>query len=413
MPSINRRMLLKASGISLTLPMLETLGQTNETPHQKLVTVGATLGLYSDWWFPKTGGTDYEPSPYLKLIDNYRSQYTIFSGLEHKNQSGRQAHNSEITWLTSAEHPGLDGFQNTLSLDQAAAKHNGYVTRFPSIVMGTTSPQSQSYTASGVMVPAETSPSKIFTDLFLQGDPKEVARHRQSLNDGGSILDHLQEETANLNRRVSSMDKIKLNNYLEAIREAEVDLTEVRAWLHRPKPETDIESPVDVTDPNDTIGKVRRMMRLIPLILATDSSRVVSLMIQDHGVVPNVPGVTGEHHGLSHHGKDPEKIEQLKKIEMEIVKAFRDLLASLTEPGPGGSLLDTTSVLFGSNLGNANSHSATALPILVAGGPFVHGQHIVQKENPVPLSNLFLALLQGIGLPIDHFGHSTNVLHWS
>ena len=169
-------MLLKASGISLTLPMLETLGQTNETPHQKLVTVGATLGLYSDWWFPKTGGTDYEPSPYLKLIDNYRSQYTLFSGLEHKNQSGRQAHNSEITWLTSAEHPGLDGFQNTLSLDQAAAKHNGYVTRFPSIVMGTTSPQSQSYTASGVMVPAETSPSKIFTDLRdARGRPHTTA----------------------------------------------------------------------------------------------------------------------------------------------------------------------------------------------------------------------------------------------
>ena len=263
------------------------------------------------------------------------------------------------------------------------------------------------------MVPAETSPSKIFTDLFLQGDPKEVARHRQSLNDGGSILDHLQEETANLNRRVSSMDKRKLDNYLEAIREAEVELTEVRAWLHRPKPETDKESPVDVTDPNDTIGKVRRMMRLIPLILATDSSRVVSLMIQDHGVVPNVPGVTGEHHGLSHHGQDPEKIEQLKKIEIEIVKAFRDLLASLTEPGPGGSLLDTTSVLFGSNLGNANSHSATALPILVAGGPFIHGQHIVQKENRVPLSNLFLTLLQAVGLPIDHFGHSTNALRWS
>lgn len=410
---MNRRNVLKATGISLALPVLETFGQSKKPPPPRLVTIGATLGLYSDWWFPKTAGIDYEASQYLKLIDPFRDRYTLFSGLEHKNQSGRQAHNSEITWLTSAEHPGLDGFKNTLSLDQAAAKHNGYITRFPSIVMGTVSPQSQSYTASGVMVPADTSPSKIFTNLFLQGDPKEVARHRQSLNDGGSILDHLQSETSMLKRQVSSTDKIKLDNYLDAVREAEIDLTQVQAWMHRPKPELDTEIPVDVMDPNDTIGKVRRMMRLIPLILATDSSRVVSLMIQDHGVVPQVPGVTGEHHGLSHHGQDPAMIDQLKRVETEIVKEFRDLLTALAEPSANGSLLDTTTVLFGSNLGNANSHSATALPILVAGGSFVHGKHIVQNEKSVPLSNLFLTLLQGVGLQIDHFGHSTNALRWS
>ena len=410
---MNRRNVLKATGISLALPVLETFGQSKKPPPPRLVTIGATLGLYSDWWFPKTAGIDYEASQYLKLIDPFRDRYTLFSGLEHKNQSGRQAHNSEITWLTSAEHPGLDGFKNTLSLDQAAAKHNGYITRFPSIVMGTVSPQSQSYTASGVMVPADTSPSKIFTNLFLQGDPKEVARHRQSLNDGGSILDHLQSETSMLKRQVSSTDKIKLDNYLDAVREAEIDLTQVQAWMHRPKPELDTEIPVDVMDPNDTIGKVRRMMRLIPLILATDSSRVVSLMIQDHGVVPQVPGVTGEHHGLSHHGQDPAMIDQLKRVETEIVKEYRDLLTALAEPSANGSLLDTTTVLFGSNLGNANSHSATALPILVAGGSFVHGKHIIQNEKSVPLSNLFLTLLQGGGLQIDHFGHSTNALRWS
>ena len=239
---MNRRNVLKATGISLALPVLETFGQSKKPPPPRLVTIGATLGLYSDWWFPKTAGIDYEASQYLKLIDPFRDRYTLFSGLEHKNQSGRQAHNSEITWLTSAEHPGLDGFKNTLSLDQAAAKHNGYITRFPSIVMGTVSPQSQSYTASGVMVPADTSPSKIFTNLFLQGDPKEVARHRQSLNDGGSILDHLQSETSMLKRQVSSTDKIKLDNYLDAVREAEIDLTQVQAWMHRPKPELDTET---------------------------------------------------------------------------------------------------------------------------------------------------------------------------
>ena len=145
-----------------------------------MVTICSTLGLYSPSWFPKSAGADYETSEYLKLIDGHRKRYTLFSGLSHKDQTGRQPHNSEITWLTSARHPGLDGFRNTISVDQVAANHFGYQTRFPSIVIGTASPQSQSYTASGAMVPAETSPANLFKKLFLRGTPEEVAREEQS-----------------------------------------------------------------------------------------------------------------------------------------------------------------------------------------------------------------------------------------
>ena len=151
-----------------------------ETP-ARMVNVCATLGLYADSWFPKTEGAGYEASEYLALIDQHRDHYALISGLGHANQSGRQAHNSEITWLTSEEHPGLDGFRNTLSLDQAAAGNLGYVTRFPSIVLGTTSPQSQSYTESGVMVPAETSPAALFTKLFLQGDAEQGGKGNPAL----------------------------------------------------------------------------------------------------------------------------------------------------------------------------------------------------------------------------------------
>ena len=134
MPSrtLDRRTFLKASGVAMALPWLETLARANPgipPAPARMVNIGATLGLYSDAWFPKNAGADYEASEYLALIDRHRSRYTLFSGLGHANQSGRQAHNSEITWLTSAEHPGLDGFQNTISLDQAAADHVGYVTR--------------------------------------------------------------------------------------------------------------------------------------------------------------------------------------------------------------------------------------------------------------------------------------------
>ncbi len=415
---LDRRTFLRASGVAMALPLLETMSLANAPaprPPARMVNIGATLGLYADSWFPKTAGADYGPSEYLALIDAYRDRYTLFSGLGHANQSGRQAHNSEITWLTSAEHPGLDGFQNTVSLDQAAANHLGYVTRFPSIVLGTNTPQSQSYTVSGVMVPAETSPAALFTKLFLQGNPEEVQRETQRLNDGGSILDHLQAQTASLRRQASAADRHKLDAYYDAVRTAEQDLVAVRAWLDRPKPVVSAEPPQDLQDPADLIGRLKLLFGLIPLILETDSSRVVSVMIQDHGAVPTIAGVSGEHHGLSHHGQDASKIEQLRKIETEIVKQFGTLLAHLDRRDDNGaSLLDSTSVLLGSNLGNANSHSSRHLPILVAGGPFSHGQHIVHAgEQDAPLSNLFLTLLVAMGLEIDAFGHSTSALVWA
>ncbi|MCY4130663.1 MAG: DUF1552 domain-containing protein [Gammaproteobacteria bacterium] len=412
---INRRLFLRASGVVLALPMLESMSFASAKPPARMVNICATLGLYADSWFPQTEGIAYEPSEYLKHIDAFRDSYTVFSGLGHQNQTGRQAHNSEITWLTSAEHPGLDGFVNTISLDQAAADHIGYVTRFPSLVLATNNPQSQSYTKGGVMVPAETSPSAMFTKLFLQGDPTTVTRETQRLTDGGSILDHLQSETASLLPQVSHSDRQKLDAYYEALRSAERELISVRAWHNQPKPAVNQESPVDIEDRADLVGRFRSMLNLIPLILETDSSRVVSLMIQDHGVVLNGFDAVVDQHNLSHHGQDESKIEHLRQVENAIVKTFGELLTSLSHRhDDGSSLLDSTTVLFGSNLGNANSHSALDLPILVAGGPFAHGQHIAYKgETNTPLSNLFVTLLRTIGLEIDAFGHSNEMLHWT
>ena len=412
---INRRHFLRATGVVLALPMLESLSFAGAKPYARMVNICATLGLYADSWFPKTTGIEYEPSEYLKHIDVFRDRYTVFSGLGHQNQTGRQAHNSEITWLTSAEHPGLDGFVNTVSLDQAAAEFIGYETRFPSLVLATNNAQSQSYTKGGVMIPAETSPSTLFTQLFLQGDPATVTRETQRLTDGGSILDHLQSETAALLPQISNSDRQKLDAYYEALRSAERELVSVRAWHDQPKPKINQAVPVDIENRADLVGRFRSMLKLIPLILETDSSRVVSLMIQDHGVVLDGFDAVVDQHNLSHHGQNESKITNLRQVENVIVKTFGDLLTTLSERhDDGSSLLDSTTVLFGSNLGNANSHSAKDLPILVAGGPLPHGKHIAfDGEINAPLSNLFVTLLNTIGLEIDTFGHSTQPLRWS
>lgn len=412
---LNRRTLLKAGGVALALPWLEASTLATTPVPKRLITICGTLGFYSDSWFPKTGGPEYEPSEYLAHIDQFRDSYTLFSGLEHANQSGRQAHNSEITWLTSAEHPGLAGFRNTISLDQAVGDHFGYTTRFPSIVLGTNSPQSQSYTSGGVMVPAEISPSTVFTKLFLEGDADSILREQRRLNDGASILDHLGVETQTLLPQVSHADRHKLDAYYESVRKAERNLVEVRAWQKRPKPAVDADLPSDIASNGDVVGRVASMLDLVPLILETDSSRTVSLMIQDHGVVVELEGVSVDQHNLSHHGQDEVKIDQLRIVEAEIVKKFGQLLAKLSQPDEHGvKPLDSTFILFGSNLGNANSHNPKDLPILVAGGDLPHGKHhVYQGEAKVPLSNLYLTLLQKVGLPTQSFGHSTAPLHWS
>ena len=145
---VDRRTFLRASGVAMGLPLLESMSPALaraaavEAP-RRMVTICSTLGLYSSSWFPRTAGAGYEATEYLRLIDEHRSRYTLFSGFSHEEQSGRQPHNSEITWLTAARRPGLDGFRNTVSLDQVAANELGYVTRFPSVVLGTLSAQSQ------------------------------------------------------------------------------------------------------------------------------------------------------------------------------------------------------------------------------------------------------------------------------
>ncbi len=416
---LDRRTFLRASGVALALPMLESmspgLARAAATEPRRMVNICNTLGLYKEAWFPKAAGAGYETTEYLSLLERHRQNFTLFSGFSHEEQTGRQPHNSEVTFLTAARRPGLDGFRNTISMDQVAANHLGYTTRFPSVVLGTAAPQSQSYTRSGAMVPAETSPENLFRQLFLQGTPEEVEREKQSLNDGGSILDRLKSQTSALRRRVSLADQTKLDAYYNAVRTAELDLAEVQAWQQKPKPAVDAAAPTDIASRSDLIGRVKLMFRMIPLILETDSSRVISLMIQDHGVVIDLPGINSDQHSLSHHGQDPAKIAQLKKIETGIVESFSDLLTDLGERGDGnGSLLDNTTVLFGSNLGNANSHEPSDLPILVAGGGYSHGQNIVHDgEHNAPLCNLYVTLLQGMGVETDAFGQSSGTLTWA
>ncbi|MEE2934464.1 MAG: DUF1552 domain-containing protein [Planctomycetota bacterium] len=413
---ISRRSALKTAGVALALPLLDVMNpavgfERSEQP-KRMVTICNTLGLYPPSLFPKKAGIDYTNTEYLDLLKQHRSDFTLFSGLSHPDQNGKEPHDSEMTFLTAAINPGLAGFKNSISVDQVVATHLGHTTRFPSIILGSNTRESQSFNRNGVMLPADNRPSRVFAKLFLVGSPQEQQRQRQRIAEGRSILDSVGDQINSLNGRVSGSDRKQLDEYFAAIRVAEKELAASDDWLDRPKPKVDATIPKDILDPSELLGKIRGLVNLIPLMLQTDSTRVVSLMIQaDHGV-PNIAGVQGEHHPLSHHGQDPAKIVQLQIIESGILSVFSDLLTQLGQRSErGGRLLDHTAVLFGSNLGNANAHDPKNLPILLAGGGYKHGRYVAhQEDHNTPLCNLFVTLLQRMGVETDSFATSSGAL---
>ena len=411
--NITRRNFLRATGVSLALPWLESFASAEAAvPPKRAVFVCTALGLHSPYLYPKTTGAAYETTEYLSLLKDHRSDYTLFSGLSHPDQGGE--HETERTFLTAARNPQQDGFRNSISIDQFAAEKLGYVTRFPSISLSSNGTSSQSFTGGGVMVPAEGSPSRMFAKMFLQGKPHEIARQKKKLADGRSVLDELMAQSKILRNSATASDREKLDEYFESVRKTERDLREARAWMDRPKPKVAAEPPQDIFDKTDMIGRIRLLMDLVPLIVQTDSSRVISVVIQDHLAIPQVAGVESEHHNLSHHGRDPKKIAQLKKIEIEILNQYGNLVSQLkAKKEAGGSLLDNTMALFGSNLGNANAHDPRNLPIFLAGGDFKHGRYIAHnRQDNTPLSNLFVTMLQHMGIEADRFATSSGTLSW-
>lgn len=424
---LDRRTFLRSAGVALALPALDAMtpspfasaatrafGIDPSAAPKRMVMICTSLGLHGESLFPEKTGRDYPLSPYLKHLKDHRDDFTIFSGLSHPDQAGADGHSSQMTWLTSARHPGLGGFRNTVSVDQFVREKLGYVTRFPSIALATGGQNSQSYTSGGVMVPAEYRPSAVFEKLFLEGKPYEIEQQKRKLEDGQSILDSLGGQAKRLQRRISRADRVRLEEYFSSLRSAENHFTEARQWIDRPKPVVDAEKPVDIKTDNDIIGQTRLLFDLLPLILQTDSSRVITILVNGRGDVPPIDGITMDHHNLSHHGQDESKLKQLAVIETELMKSFGDLISAVKSKTEGESrLLDNTMMMFGSNLGNANAHDWKNLPIIMAGGDFDHGQHVAyNRDDNTPLSNLFVTMMQKMELPVDQFGTSDGAITW-
>lgn len=411
---LNRRTFLRSSTATLALPFLECLGGAAKANAatanpQRMVAINVGLGLHAPHLIPSQAGRDYALTPYLEPIAPLRDRFTVVSGTSHPDVDG--GHSAEKSFLTAAPHPGSPSFKNTISLDQLAAEQLGAETRFAYLATSLGG-SGLSWSRSGVEIPSDSSPSKLFEKLFLEGKPEEKARQVQGIVDGQSIMDTVLDRAKSLEKKLSAHDREKLDEYFTAVRETEKRLVKAEAWSQKPKPQVDAEQPRDISERNDVIGRGRLMYDMIFLALMTDSSRLITFAKNGVNLVPPINGVSQDYHNLSHHGKDEDKIAELAIIERAQMQLFADFLTRLSDTKENGSpLLDQTMVLMGSNLGNASSHNNRNLPVVFAGGGFKHGQHLAfDADSNEALAKLHVSMLQKLGIETDSFGNATGTL---
>ena len=400
---LSRRRFLQGTGFALTLPAFDSLtvgAAAGEKTPRRLVCVGNHLGFYPGNFFPQTAGKDYVATSTLKPLEAHRDDLTVFSNLDHELNGGHRAVQGFLTSIKKEESSGFP--EKNISLDQAAAEQVGSATRFPTINTGIVNGTDMCWTRAGVHVPPVNNPAKLFRGLFVNSPQDVRAVERTRLQHRGSVLDALRDSASALNRTLNSADSSKLDQYLTSVRDVERRLQMSKEWLDRPKPKSPIAEVQD--EERQHVDEVALFYDLMALALQTDSTRIATLET-GMGFRTSELDLDG-YHGISHHGKAPGRIDQLRIIESFLSTKLSNFIARLKE----AQIFDNTLIVFGSGMSDASSHSNRNLPVLLAGGDLKHRGHLVcpsDQDQRVPLANLWLSVLQWFGSEASRFGRST------
>src|SRR5580700_3505186 len=289
--ALDRRSFLRGAGVALALPFLDSMApafaqtQKSSSPlapgatPRRMLGICNNLGLLGDQFFPTGAGRDYVPSPYLKLLQEHRDQFSVFTGVSHPNVDG--GHPADVCFLTAAPHPGSGSFRNTISLDQHIAEQIGILTRFPSLTLGVNMrTHSLSWTGTGVAIPPEDKAASVFKEMFLQGSQAQIDAQIRKLDTGRSILDTIAGQAKDLQSSVGTRDRERLDQYFTSVRDLEQRLQASKGWERKPKPVVHAPVPVDPGDPAEYMAKVKVMYDLARLALETDSTRSITLMLE-------------------------------------------------------------------------------------------------------------------------------------
>lgn len=429
---LDRRTALKAAGVSMALPWLEAMGATDAAQRElprRMCAVMFPFGIAMpkdnaddrQWgWFPTSNGKEYQLTNVLKPLQPLMDDVTIFQGLSHPRCRAMNGHDTGDTFLTANALAPVT-YQNTISLDQFAAKHIGNQTRLASLTLSTdggvgprTRTTTLSYTDKGQPVPALSDPKQIFERLFGQDGASK--RDRRELENTGSILDLVMDQSKSLHRNLGMADQRKMSEFETSVREVEQRVERSRSWLDVPLPNVDRDSiALDATTeaPKEYLKAIYDLQFLA---FQTDLTRVTTYQIGSYGpsLARKFPGVLGlkpDWHGLAHAAGKKGGPENIGRFDQFLAENLARFLTRLKDTPEGdGNLLDRTLVLYGSS--NSRTHQNRNYPLLLAGGGKLGLRHkqFLSFTEKTPMSNVFVAMLRAMGLETESFVDSTGSL---
>ena len=457
--SLDRRKFLRGvGGFALALPAFETFagvtGSAKPANPRRLACIYLPNGVpmprqddpaYQDWsWFPHGAGKDFTFSKCLDPLEDLRDELTVLSGLSHPAARNQHGHHNADQFLTGAAIGGKGDYKNSISLDQVYAAHVGHESRISSLIMsvdGGTGPKRKAHTisfgANGRPIPAENKPKQIFDMLFEKMDAD--AARRLALSQ--SALDHLMEDARSLRKELSKQDQEAFEQFLDSVRDTEINVAKAKRWMDLPIPTEEVDHLNLEITPEDPREYIQTMFELTYLAFKTDSTRVATYQLGKEvskGVSEYLARAVGlkSAHGLSHQTKKPggwKNFGTFCRFISEEFGRFAGKLKATPEPVGDGTMLDNTLLLFGS--ASSAFHLSRNYPLILAGGKsmgFKHGQYLNHagasayrggwapgdKEpwrmdasgEDLPLSNLFVTMLQRLGMETETFADSTGTI---
>lgn len=430
---LDRRTFLRGGSAALALPLLDCMNvhasATEPEIPRRMCAVYFPFGVslpkhdseFGDWnWFPRGEGQNFEFTNTLKSLTPLKDDVTVLSGLSHPTGWKMGGHDTGDIFLTAAEFKG-SRYTNSISIDQYAAMHLGQQTRFPSLTLSSdggvgepTRSTTLSFSRKGRPIPALSSPKQVFSRFFDQ-NASGLRSQRTELENTNSMLDLVLQHAHSVEGKLGARDKRKFDEYLTSVREIEKRVERSQQWLDIPRPDVDPTSLALQSTQEDPREYIRTMYDLMYLGFQTDSTRVSTFMLgQVAGATtianafPACLGLAGNWHGLAHGAGKKGGYENLGRFDQFLADQLAYFLQRLKDTPEGDSnLLDRTMVLYGSS--NSRTHNNHNYPLLLAGGKqlgFKHGQYLSYGEQ-IPLSNLFVTMLDRMNVPVERFADST------
>jgi len=421
---LKRRHFLRGVGALIALPTLESIGfrrfasaaeKAIAKPPKRMVFLGMGFGVTQETWFPdlEQMGADYKLPDGLEPLSRHKKDFTVVQGCS--NQYSKEAHWGSTFWLTGANRFAVPGqsMSNSISADQVAARALGQDTRFSSIQLNSTDGSasghgpglSLAWDLRGKPVAGFNNPVQVFHKLF-SADDLPLEQRQAAIAENRSVLDAVLTQAKRVQRGLTKTDKDKLEEYFQGIRDIETRLKKDEAWLEIPK----AKSPIDEPKPGlKGREEVEVMYDLIVAALKTDSTRVMTYRMPGQALLQSL-GISLSAHNVSHYspGERMQASQSRDSTHSELLARLMDKLKA-TKEADGSSLFDHVALAFGSNI--SSIHYLTNCPTVLAGGGanLKLGRHLVLSKD-TPLCNVWLTMLQGLGINVARHGDSTGVV---